>query len=66
MLGCIIVSVLSITGLSAISRYALGFELNVYTNLAVLLMVFALGFIVFYLRVPVDSPNKPIVRTEKN
>jgi accessory gene regulator B len=65
MLGCIIVSVLSITGLSVISRYALGFTIPVYSNLAVLLLVFAIGLIVFYLRVPVDSPNKPIVRPEK-
>ncbi len=65
MLGCIIVSVLSITGLSVISRYALGFTFPVYFNLAVLLLVFAIGLIVFYLRVPVDSPNKPIVRPEK-
>ncbi|MDF2511180.1 MAG: accessory regulator AgrB [Herbinix sp.] len=65
MQGCIVVSVLSITGLSVISRYALGFEINVYANLLILFLVFTIGFIVFYLRVPVDSPNKPIIKSEK-
>lgn len=65
MRGCIIVSVLSITSLSALSRYALGFSLDTFTNMVVSVLVFAFGFIVFYIRVPVDSPNKPIVRAEK-
>lgn len=65
MNGCIIISVLSVTMLSALSRYLLCFPVNIYINLVVSLFVFIICFVIFYLRVPVDSPNKPIVKPEK-
>lgn len=65
MRGCMLISVLSISCLAILSRYVLGFEVSVSLNLAALGVVFAVGFLVFYLRVPVDTPNKPIVRAEK-
>jgi accessory gene regulator B len=65
MNGCIIISVLSVTMLSALSRYLFGLPVNIYINLAVTIFIFMISFIIFYLRVPVDSPNKPIVKPEK-
>lgn len=65
MNGCNIISILSITILSALSRYLLCFPFNIYINLAASSFVFIICFIIFYLRVPVDSPNKPIVKPEK-
>jgi accessory gene regulator B len=65
MNGCIIISILSVTMLSALSRYLLCKPINSYVNLGVSILVFAISFIIFYLRVPIDSPNKPIVKPEK-
>lgn len=63
--GCILISVLSISCLAIISRYILGFDVSIRLNVAALCVVFTIAFLVFYLRVPVDNPNKPIVRAEK-
>jgi accessory gene regulator B len=65
MNGCIIISVLSVTVLSALSRYLLFRPMNTYVNLGISVIIFIISFIIFYLRVPVDSPNKPIVKQEK-
>ncbi len=65
MLGCIIISVLSVTVLSWLSRYPLGSEVNLYINLLASCLVYIVCFIVFYIRVPVDTPNKPIVSANK-
>ncbi len=65
MLGCIIISVLSVTALSWLSRYLLGSEVNPYINLLASCLVYVVCFIVFYIRVPVDTPNKPIVSAPK-
>lgn len=65
MKGCNIISTISITLLSALSRYLIGMPINIYVNLGVSILVFVICFIIFYLRVPVDSPNKPIVKSEK-
>lgn len=61
MLGCIIISVLSVTVLSWLSRFLLSFDMNPYTNILASCLVYFICFIVFYIRVPVDTPNKPIV-----
>lgn len=65
MYGCILISVLSITILSSLSKHILSFSVNVFVNLGISVLVFALCFIVFYIRVPVASPNKPIVKPGK-
>jgi accessory gene regulator B len=65
MNGCIIISVLSITLLSALSRFLLDIPLHTNVNLGITFVIFLISFIVFYIRVPVDSPNKPIVKAEK-
>lgn len=65
MNGCIIISVLSITILSTLSRYLFDFPLANTTNFIISVVVFAFCFAIFYVRVPVDSPNKPIVKPEK-
>lgn len=60
MYGCILISSLSITILSSLSRYILGMPVDIYLNLVVSVMVYILCLVVFYRRVPVESPNKPI------
>ncbi len=65
MYGCILISSLSITVLSSLSRYILSFPVNIYINLGVSVLVYILCLIVFNIRVPVDSPNKPIKKPEK-
>ncbi len=65
MNGCIIISVLSIVTLSLISRYLLCVPIKVYINLGISVIVFIIGVITFYFRVPVDSPNKPIIKPDK-
>ena len=65
MYGCILISVLSVTILSSLSKHILSFSVNVFVNLGISVLVFALCFIIFYIRVPVASPKKPIVKPEK-
>lgn len=65
MFGCILISVFSITFLAMISRYVFYFPINQYINIGISVIIFAFSYIVFYRRVPVDSPNKPIVKPEK-
>lgn len=65
MMGCNTVSILSIALLAISSRYLLSMPVDSYVNGGITVMVFLLTYVVFYLRVPVDSPNKPIVKLEK-
>lgn len=65
MMGCNTVSVLSIVILALSSRYLLNGPLDGYVNSGITMTVFLLGYVVIYLRVPVDNPNKPIVTMEK-
>lgn len=65
MNSCTLISVFSISMLSMISRYLLGISVNIYINLGVTIIVYIMCFIIFYRRVPVDTPNKPIVKAEK-
>jgi accessory gene regulator B len=65
MSGCVVMSVISITALAALSRYALGFPISVCVNAGITLTVFVICFVVFYKSVPVDTPNKPIKKPEK-
>ncbi|MDF2588690.1 MAG: putative accessory regulator protein, partial [Anaerocolumna sp.] len=65
MLSCNIISVVTVTILSALSRYILNIPFNTYVNLGLTVFLFVICFIIFYLRVPVDSPNKPITKPEK-
>jgi len=65
MWGCNTVSVLSILILALISRYVLGISLRTSVHLLLAFAVFTAALLVFYHRVPVDSPNKPIVSEVK-
>ena len=65
MSGCNTVSVLSIALLAISSRYLLSTPIDSYFNFGMTIMVFLIGYVIFYLFVPVDSPNKPIVSIEK-
>lgn len=65
MIGCNTVSVLSIALLAIASRYLLGTPIDSYVNSGITVIAFLIGYIIFYLLVPVDSPNKPIVTPEK-
>lgn len=65
MYGCILISVLNIMILSSLSRYILNFPVNIFINLLISVLVYVLCIIVFYNRVPVDSPKKPITKPEK-
>lgn len=65
MSGCNTISILTITMLAVLSKYILGNPVNVSANIILTIAVFAVGYAVFNLRVPVDSPNKPIVKPEK-
>lgn len=65
MLGCIIISVFSITLLAAASRYMLSFKLNIYMNIGMTILITALSCIIFYRLVPVATANKPIKKLEK-
>lgn len=60
MFGCVIISVVSITGLALLSRYILGFPLNKYLSIGISSLIFLVCSYVFYKLVPVDTPNKPI------
>lgn len=65
MNGCNIVSLVSIIIMSALSHYVLNFPLNQWSNLGITIFVFFVCHIVFYIKVPMDNPNKPIVKPEK-
>jgi accessory gene regulator B len=65
MSGCIIISIVSVTLLSILSKSLCYYPLNKYLNLIISLCVYFVCFLVFYLRVPVDNPNKPLVKPEK-
>ena len=65
MEGCIVISVLSITILSTLARYFFDFPLSKFVNFGISIFVFIFCLIIFYIRVPVDSPNKPIVKPGK-
>ena len=65
MEGCIVISVLSITILSTLARYFFDFPLSKFVNFGISIFVFIFCLTIFYIRVPVDSPNKPIVKPEK-
>ena len=60
MWGCNAVSVLSILFLALLSRYVLVVSITKEVNIAITIAVFAAGLFVFFAKVPVDSPNKPI------
>ena len=62
---CNIMSILSISLLAALSRYLLNYPFDIYVNLGSAIFIFVICFIIFYIRVPIDNPNKPIVKPEK-
>jgi accessory gene regulator B len=65
MLSCNIMSVFTVLLLSALSRYIFVRPNSIYINLGFSVIIFVICFIIFYFRVPVDSPNKPITKPEK-
>lgn len=65
MIGCNTVSVLSIALLAISSRYLLGTPIDSYVNSGITVIAFFIGYVIFYLLVPVDSPNKPIVTPKR-
>lgn len=64
LLGCTVISIVSISALSALCRYLL---LSVPVSVAVPAAVVLTGccFWIAFRKVPVDTPNKPITRPEK-
>ena len=65
MNSCNTMSILSVSLLGALSRYLFNYSINIYVNLGITIFIFIMCFIIFYIRVPVDHPNKPIVKSEK-
>lgn len=65
MFGCSVISVLSISIFAFLSRYVLSVPINPYINVGISLGIFLISLVVFNKLVPVDSPNKPIVKPEK-
>lgn len=65
MMSCNIMSVITVILLSALSSYIAGVPLNFNLDLIFSVIVFAICFTIFYIRVPVDTPNKPIIKPEK-
>ena len=65
MWGCNAVSVLSILFLALLSRYVFVMSITKEVNIAITIAVFAAGLFVFFAKVPVDSPNKPIKSKDK-
>jgi accessory gene regulator B len=65
MWGCNALSVVSILVLALLSRYVFGVHLPITVNIAVTIAIFILGLLIFYRKVPVDSPNKPITSEAK-
>jgi accessory gene regulator B len=65
MMSCNIISVITVTLLAALSRYSMYIPFTTYINLGLTVLVFVICFIIFYLRVPVDSPKKTITKPEK-
>lgn len=65
MWGCNTVSVFSISLLALASKYLLGMPIELTVNIGFTIILFLVGFMVFHKRVPVDSPNKPIISAEK-
>lgn len=65
MAGCIFVSVFTIGGMALLSRYVISPVLTPAVLLAVSIICFLAFFVLMYRYVPVDSPNKPIVKPEK-
>ncbi|MGB8454622.1 MAG: accessory gene regulator B family protein [Anaerocolumna sp.] len=65
MYGCIIISVLSVIFLASLSKYLFDYPIAKIVDFGISIFIYAFCFIIFYIRVPVDSPNKPIVRPEK-
>lgn len=65
MWGCNTVSVFSISLLALASKYLLGMPVELSVNIGFTIILFLAEFMVFHKRVPVDSPNKPIVSAEK-
>ncbi len=67
MLGCLIISIISISFMAFIATYLIpiSFKVNIYILFPLIFLIFAFCFIVAYQLVPVDSPNKPITKKEK-
>ncbi|MFV0342499.1 MAG: accessory gene regulator ArgB-like protein [Anaerocolumna sp.] len=65
MLGCNIMSIVAIVILSVLSRYIFASPISIYINLLITVIVYAICLLIFYYRVPLGSPNKPINRPEK-
>lgn len=65
MNSCNVMSILSISLLGALSCYLFNYPFNINVNLGITIFIFVVCFIIFYIRVPVDNPNKPIAKPEK-
>lgn len=65
MLQCIIVSVLSISAMSCISRYIMSWLIKPNYFLIVFAMTIVFVSIIVYLKAPVESKNKPIRNPKK-
>jgi accessory gene regulator B len=64
--GCLIISVVVVSVLSLLSKYVIAYYFSNIIFLSIVTLFFII-FSIFYVfkKVPVDSPNKPIVKEEK-
>jgi accessory gene regulator B len=65
MFGCIFISSFSISFLAMLSKYVFYFDIAGTVNIVVTAFIYTLCLLVFYIRVPVDSVNKPIRNPRK-
>ncbi len=65
MYGCIVISILSVSLLSALARYIVNFPWFMLHNFIISLITYITCGSIFYLRVPVDNPKKPIETPKK-
>lgn len=65
MWGCNTLSTITIMALAFLSRYVFGVQLPITVNIAITIAIFVMGLLIFYRKVPVDSPNKPITSEAK-
>lgn len=62
--ACTIISIVMILIFAAASRFLFSFH-NYVFNICVSIIIYSTSLIVFIKTVPVDTPNKPITKTEK-
>jgi Membrane protein putatively involved in post-translational modification of the autoinducing quorum-sensing peptide len=57
---CTAIAVIYSVGCAAVSKFLLASHMNLYINIALILVVFLISYITIHILAPVDSPRKPI------